>query len=175
MTDEQIAEFGYAHSDEHDEPLFAFDRAGFIACVHAILARQPAAIGKLEAVAWLYEHAETNARYTTLRPPEEAKAIAAAGWIVTPLCVAPPAQAALTDDPIALLIAKHAEELENNEYAYFEPAYTRRTEWMAWICSNHRDDDSNRKVIARGQGSTPQEACDAALTAAQSASEADHD
>ncbi|MFM0058566.1 hypothetical protein PQR64_23370 [Paraburkholderia phytofirmans] len=77
---------------------------------------------------------------------------------------------ALTDDPIALLIAKHAEELENNEYAYFELAYTRRTEWMAWICSNHRDDDLNRKVIARGQGSTPQEACENALTAARPAS-----
>jgi hypothetical protein len=82
-------------------------------------------------------------------------------------------QPAQTDDPIALLIEKHAEQLEDNEYAYFELAYTRRTEWMAWICSNHRDDDSNRKVIARGQGSTPQSACEAALAAAQPASGGD--
>lgn len=68
-----------------------------------------------------------------------------------------------SDAPFAQLLSMHAQELEQNEYAYFELAYTRRTEWMAWICSNHRDDDPNRKVIARGQGSTPQEACAAAL------------
>ncbi|MBU9496227.1 hypothetical protein [Burkholderia multivorans] len=71
------------------------------------------------------------------------------------------------DDPITALLAMHAEVLDQNEYAYFELAYTRRTEWMAWICSNHRDDDPNRKVLARGQGSTPHEACAAAIDAAR--------
>lgn len=73
-------------------------------------------------------------------------------------------------DAIAQLIALHAQELDQNDYAYFELAYTRRTEWMAWICSNHRDDDPNRKVIARGQGGTPQEACAAAVAARKGAS-----
>ncbi|CDY79430.1 hypothetical protein BGLT_02211 [Caballeronia glathei] len=65
-------------------------------------------------------------------------------------------------DAIRQLVARHAEELEKNDYAYFELAYTRRTGWMAWICSNHRDDDRNRKVLARGQGDTPEAACTAA-------------
>ncbi len=69
----------------------------------------------------------------------------------------------VTTDKIAALIARHSLELERNDYAYFELAYTRRTEWMAWICSNCRDDDPDRKVIARGQGATPEEACASAL------------
>lgn len=71
--------------------------------------------------------------------------------------------AGMEKEAIRSLIARHAEELEQNDYAYFELAYTRRTGWMAWICSNHRDDDPNRKVIACGQGDTPDEACDAAI------------
>lgn len=80
-----------------------------------------------------------------------------AAALVAPAVVAP------SIDPFAQLLAKHAQELDQNEYAYFELAYTRRTGWMAWICSNHRDDDPERKVLARGQGSTPQEACANAL------------
>ncbi|MDR5761913.1 hypothetical protein [Caballeronia sp. LZ035] len=68
-------------------------------------------------------------------------------------------RSAARDDAIRKLIAAHADELERNDYAYFELAYTRRTGWMAWICSNCRDDDPDRKVIARGQGDTPDEAC----------------
>ncbi|TCK39688.1 hypothetical protein B0G84_5028 [Paraburkholderia sp. BL8N3] len=66
-------------------------------------------------------------------------------------------------DAILKLVARHAEELEKNDYAYFELAYTRRTGWMAWICSNHRDDDPNRTVLARGQGDTAEAACTDAI------------
>lgn len=62
-------------------------------------------------------------------------------------------------DPIRKLIALHAEELDQNEYAYFELARTRRTDWMAWICTNLVDLDPSRKVLATGQGLTPDEAC----------------
>lgn len=57
----------------------------------------------------------------------------------------------------------HAELLQGNPYCYFELAYTRKTEWMAWICSKPSADDPNRTVIAQGQGWTPEEACKAAL------------
>lgn len=62
-------------------------------------------------------------------------------------------------DPIRKLIELHAEELDQNDYAYFELARTRRTDWMAWICTNLVDLDPSRKVLATGQGSTPDEAC----------------
>lgn len=52
---------------------------------------------------------------------------------------------------------------EVNPYAYFELACTRQTDWMAWICSNMREEDPNREIIAKGQGSTPEEACENAL------------
>lgn len=71
-------------------------------------------------------------------------------------------------DPIRALIAAHAEQLDQNDYAYFELAYTRHTAWMAWLCSNSRDDDPNRKVIAKGQGDTPEEACAAAIESQRS-------
>jgi hypothetical protein len=66
-------------------------------------------------------------------------------------------------DPIRELIALHAEELDQNDYAYFELARTRRTGWMAWICTNLRDDDPDRNVLATGQGDTPDEACTSAV------------
>lgn len=67
------------------------------------------------------------------------------------------------EDPIRQLIALHADELEGNDYAYFELARHRRTDWMAWICTNVIDSDPNRKVLAQGQGATPDEACAAAI------------
>lgn len=66
-------------------------------------------------------------------------------------------------DGIAALIKAHAELLESNPYCYFELAYTRQTEWMAWLCSNPAEDDPDRKILARGQGNTPNEACMQAL------------
>jgi hypothetical protein len=70
------------------------------------------------------------------------------------------------DDPLRALIAKHAELLADGPYAhycYFELAYTRHTGWMAWLCSNHREEDPDRVVLATGQGLTPDEACRSAL------------
>lgn len=78
-----------------------------------------------------------------------------------------PAGAALTE-----LIAKHGALLETNSYAYFELAYTRSTGWMAWITDKPAKGEpgtaeyaSSRKVIARGQGDTPEEAAADALAA----------
>lgn len=64
---------------------------------------------------------------------------------------------------LSKIMAIHSEMLESNSYCYFELAYTRYTEWMVWICSNQREQDPNRKVLLRGQGSTPEEACADAL------------
>lgn len=36
-------------------------------------------------------------------------------------------------DPIRAMLDEHAEQLEANEHAYFELAYTRQTGWMVWI------------------------------------------
>lgn len=61
------------------------------------------------------------------------------------------------------LLYIHKQWLEVSPYVYFELAYTRSTEWMAWICTNSRESDPGRKVLAKGQGSTPEEACAHAL------------
>jgi hypothetical protein len=74
----------------------------------------------------------------------------------------PAAQGAV--DPIRALIAAHAELMDQNEYCYFELARTRQTDWMAWITTKPRKDDPQRKVLARGQGDTPDDACSDALS-----------
>ena len=83
---------------------------------------------------------------------------------------APQAQADARD-AIRELIAKHSAELEQNEYAYFELAYTRRTGWMAWITDKPLNGgpviNPDRKVLCSGQGDTPEEACSAAVAAAK--------
>lgn len=61
------------------------------------------------------------------------------------------------------LIELHATLLEENHYCYFELAYARQTQWMAWITTNPREVDPNRKVIACGQGASPDEAASSAL------------
>lgn len=70
-------------------------------------------------------------------------------------------------DPIKRLIAMHNELLGEYPYCYFELAYTRRTDWMAWLCTKPREDDPERKVLACGQGLTAEEACAEAISAAQ--------
>lgn len=65
--------------------------------------------------------------------------------------------------PLERLTQIHGELLLKNAHCYFELAYSRKTEWMAWICSNHRDEDPNRTIIAMGQGWTQDEACKAAI------------
>ena len=61
------------------------------------------------------------------------------------------------------LVAMHAYLLESNPNCYFEVVYTRRTGWMAWICSNTVTDDADSKVLASGEGDSPEEACEQAL------------
>ncbi|KKJ05881.1 hypothetical protein XF14_16410 [Burkholderia gladioli] len=80
----------------------------------------------------------------------------------------------MASDPIAALIARHAEELDQNDYAYFELAYTRRTGWMAWITDRPAQGEpgtaayaKSRKVILRGIGDTAADACRDALDAAR--------
>lgn len=70
------------------------------------------------------------------------------------------------------LIAKHTEMLETNPYAYFELAYTRQTGWMVFLCDRPAggtvgtpEFGAGRTVLAQGQGSTPEEACRAAVAA----------
>lgn len=82
---------------------------------------------------------------------------------------------ALTDD-FARLVAFHAEQLNSNPYCYFELAYTRSTAWMAWITDRPAQGEpgtaahaKSRKVIVRGQGDTPTEACQDALNALNAA------
>lgn len=61
------------------------------------------------------------------------------------------------------LIALHTALLEENPYCYFELAYTRTTMWMAWLCTNAREADPDRVVLANGQGETPEAAAALAL------------
>ena len=69
----------------------------------------------------------------------------------------------MSETNLSKIMAIHAEMLESNPYCYFELGYTRQTEWMVWICSNACEQDPNRKVLLRGQGFTPEEACVDAL------------
>lgn len=88
------------------------------------------------------------------------------GWVdegVTGIAGVDSQPAIQAQDPIRELIALHAQELDQNDYAYFELARTRRTDWMAWICTNLVDNDPGRKVLATGQGDTPEEACSNAI------------
>ena len=62
-----------------------------------------------------------------------------------------------------LLLELHASLMDGNSYCYFELARTKTTEWMAWICSDNRDVNPMRKVIACGQGFSVEEACEQAL------------
>lgn len=81
-------------------------------------------------------------------------------------------------DVIRDLLARHATLIEEgNEHAYFELAYTRQTGWMAWITDRPARGEPgtaeyarSRKVVARGQGDTPDEACADAIFAMQQAS-----
>ena len=55
-------------------------------------------------------------------------------------------------------------KIQNDEpYAHFEIMFTRRTGFMAWICSRCIDDDPNRTIYARGQGDSIESACSDAV------------
>lgn len=79
-------------------------------------------------------------------------------------------------DAFTRLVAFHTEQLDSNAYCYFELAYTRSTAWMAWITDRPAQGEpgtaayaKSRKVIVRGQGDTPTEACQDALNALNAA------
>ena len=76
---------------------------------------------------------------------------------------AAPSDTVFPTDSISALIDAHAELLQGSPYCYFELAYTRQTEWMAWLCSKPAEQDPARKVLANGQGGTAHEACARAL------------
>lgn len=79
---------------------------------------------------------------------------------------ATPAEAGKENDLQSMqkLIALHDElRLGDYPFCYFEVAYTRTTDWMAWLCSAPKEADPNRKVIAKGQGMTAEAACADAL------------
>ena len=68
------------------------------------------------------------------------------------------------------LINVHQELVEDNPYCYFELAHTRQTGWMAWITDKplypvQEVANPDRKVLARGQGDSAEEACRIALAA----------
>ena len=53
---------------------------------------------------------------------------------------------------------------ETNPHTYCEVAFTRQTEWMAWLCDKSPDPGTgrplpNRIVLARGQGESMNAAC----------------
>ena len=81
---------------------------------------------------------------------------------------APAAPAVDALAPVQALLDVHAELLDANPYAYFELSYTRQTGWMAWLTDKPFHGpvvNPDRKVLARGQGDTPAEACAAAAQA----------
>jgi len=128
---------------------------------------------------WMLAHAAFDAGRAALAAApaqEHATQLAGQGLAImgkSHISPAAPAQAQEdAQDPVRALIAAHAEMLEDNAYAYFELAYTRQTGWMAWItdkpgwCKEVLV-NPDRKVLARGQGGTPDEACADAARAAQ--------
>jgi hypothetical protein len=163
MTNEQILDLAARYAaHESEDPYVTFHKSHLLNFARALESRVLAE--RKEPRLWVMfgENGRVLA-YSSVEPTNS-------GFTYTPLFTHP-----TPDDAIRKLIAQHAEELEQNDYAYFELAYTRRTEWMAWICSNHRDDDPNRKVIAQGQGSTPEEACSAAIDRARQDKESGED
>lgn len=69
----------------------------------------------------------------------------------------------MTTSKLQQVIQLHEALLEQNPYCYFELAYTRGTMWMVWLCSNSRENDPSRKMLAQGQGETPEKAAAAAI------------
>ena len=70
----------------------------------------------------------------------------------------------MNNDPIRELITLHARVIESGfNYAYFELASTRTTDWMAWLCTDARELNPNRIILATGQGNSPDTACALAL------------
>jgi hypothetical protein len=69
-------------------------------------------------------------------------------------------------NPLQRLFDTHTGLLEENPYAYCEVAYTKQTGWMAWLTDKSLAFtvvNPDRKILAQGQGNTPDEAALAAL------------
>ena len=64
---------------------------------------------------------------------------------------------------LAEFLELYASERKLNDYAYMEIACTRATGYMAWICSHPKETHPDRVVLACGQGSDEEEACDKAI------------
>lgn len=60
-------------------------------------------------------------------------------------------------------IALHELLLQENPYSHFELARTRTTDWMAILATNAVDGHHDYKILAKGQGLTPEEAAQTAL------------
>lgn len=119
------------------------------ATVHALMLRGVIAIPSIRSMVDLRGEVPNGEEVQLLRIAELQEQLAA--------------QPRAVPDGITALINAHAELLESNPYCYFELAYTRQTEWMAWLCSKPAEDDPDRKILACGQGNTPNEACMQAL------------
>jgi len=61
------------------------------------------------------------------------------------------------------LIALHEDLLQENPYSYFELARTRTTDWMAILATTAVDNHHDYRILAKGQGMTPEEAAQSAL------------
>lgn len=143
-------------------------------------------VGKAQGVAMCAECTATSAAYSAamMEPNDLLKELK---WEAVEKCDLPPAgwwckrdkghegpcsaipeprtRAGIAHDPIQEFFRRHHQYLEEGqEYTYAELAYTRQTGWMAWITDKPQFARSqvvnpDRKVIAQGQGSTPEEAC----------------
>lgn len=72
----------------------------------------------------------------------------------------------MINDPIRELILAHTGLLERYPNCYFELAWTRTTGWCAWLTNRPATGEPgtaafalSRKVLARGQGDSAEQAC----------------
>jgi hypothetical protein len=66
-------------------------------------------------------------------------------------------------DKLQEILALHEVLLEDNPYCYFEFCYTRPTRWVVWLCSDCKEHNTERVVLAVGQGDSIDEAAGIAL------------
>lgn len=66
------------------------------------------------------------------------------------------------DMPAVIRFLEVADDLISvHPFLYVEIGRTRTTDWMAWLRTKPKEGEG--KLLASGQGSTPDEACEAAL------------
>ncbi|WP_425953317.1 hypothetical protein [Ralstonia pseudosolanacearum] len=64
---------------------------------------------------------------------------------------------------VVALLAYHAEQLEVNEYTFFELTYARQTGWVALVARNSHKEQTESHPLARGSGATAEIAARLAL------------